>query len=145
MSNYEFKLQPQIARFTWLPSHTPLFTLNHRGKKLNESLTAWFFTSSKKLLSREKKISFSFPPHLVKLFLFYQQNFSFIYYSNCDLNWIYFLIGTFSLLSSHWALAISPSAPHFYLLFFFFFFKSSLLRAFVSTLYTSYVDYRWQH
>lgn len=69
-------------------------------KKLNESLTARLFPLA--ILSKYFFILTTALPRGR-----YQTNFSLIYYSNCDLNWIYFLIGTFSLLSSHWTAAIS--------------------------------------
>lgn len=68
-------------------------------KKLNKALTARLFLLAQ--LSKYFFLTTTLPRGR------YQANFFLIYYSNCDLNWIYFLIGTFSLLSSHWTAAIS--------------------------------------
>lgn len=73
-------------------------------KNLNESLTARLFP-----LAILSKYFFFLTTALPRGR--YQANFFLIYYSNCDLNWIYFLIGTFSLLSSHWTAAISRGPP----------------------------------
>lgn len=94
-------------------------------KKLNESLTARLFPLA--ILSKYFFVlTIALPRGR------YQTNFSLIYYSNCDLNWIYFLIGTFSLLSSHWTAAISRGLPfqlHLRILIFQWRKKKTLLRS----------------
>lgn len=78
-----------------MPVFSSPFSPNHR--KFSESLTAVFLPS----------------PAIIEIFSTHFARLSgtfFIYYSNCELNWIYLLIGTFSLLP------MSPSFFFFFLL-----------------------------